>query len=318
MERKVLRVGTAAVICALALRLLSGSVLLPVLGRLFQNEQPSSPTSPAAPSTSVQTGAPTPTTPEAAPVFSQEDAELVEIGGFDGYSVDVSTLLQQPLNWDLTQGGPAVLILHSHGTESYTKTEDYQETVDYRTRDTGYNVVSIGDHVAKLLEAGGIGVIHDRAMHDDASYSNAYYAARDSIEAYMKQYPSIRMVLDIHRDSAEDSNGNQFRPVVSVANADTAQLMFVVGTDAGGQSHPRWQQNMALAIKLHTQLEKQYPGLCRPISLRSSRFNQDLSAGAMLIEVGSAGNTRQEALLAAELLAEGILALAHGTAANIY
>ena len=318
MERKVLRTGTAAVICALALRLLSGSVLVPALGRLFQKDRPTSPTSPTAPSTSVLTETPCPTTPAAPPVFSEEDAQLVEVGGFDGYSVDVSALLQQPLTWDLTDGEPAVLILHSHGTESYTKTEDYQETVDYRTLNTGYNVVSIGDHVAKLLEAGGIRVIHDRTMHDDASYSNAYFSARDSIEAYLKQYPSIRMVLDIHRDSAEDSSGNQFRPIVSVANADAAQLMFVVGTDAGGQSHPRWQQNMALAIKLHTQLQKQYPGLCRPISLRSSRFNQDLSAGAMLIEVGSAGNTRQEALLAAELLAEGILALAHGTAAEIY
>lgn len=327
MERKVLHIGAAAVICALVLRLLSGSLLLlpdrqQIASALlfFSTGRLIRPAATSETSAPDQTEAAQPTEPDriVTPVFSAADAQLVEVGGFEGYTVDVSALLQQPLNWDLTEGGPAVLILHSHGTESYTKTEDYQETVNYRTLNTGYNVVSIGDRVAELLEAGGIQVIHDRAMHDNPSYSNAYHEARRSIESYLKEYPSIRMVLDIHRDSAEDSSGNQIHPVISTESGDTAQLMMVVGTDAGGFSHPLWQENMALAVKLHTQLQKQYPGICRPISLRSSRFNQDLSTGAMLIEVGSAGNTRQEALQAARILAEGILALAHGTSATVY
>lgn len=330
MERKVLRLGAAAVICALALRLLSGfpgfrlelpdhqqiasALLFLSTGRLIR------PAVTVGPSEPSQTEPAPPTEPgkTVMPVFSSADAQLVEVGGFQGYTVDVSALLQQPLRWDLTEDGPAVLILHSHGTESYTKTEEYQETVNYRTLNTGYNVVSIGDRVAALLEEGGIQVIHDRSMHDNPSYSNAYHEARRSIESYLEEYPSIRMVLDIHRDSAEDSSGNQIHPVISTASGDAAQLMMVVGTDAGGFEHPLWQENMALAIKLHTHLQKQYPGICRPISLRSSRFNQDLSTGAMLIEVGSAGNTRQEALLAAQILSEGILALAQGTAPTVY
>lgn len=327
MERKVLCFGSAAVICALVLRLLSGSFLLfpdhqqIASALLFLGTgRPVRPAVTVAPSQPAQPVSPGPTEPEktVTPVFSPADAQLVEVGGFEGYTVDVSALLQQPLSWDLTEGGPAVLILHSHGTESYTKTEDYQETVDYRTLNTGYNVVSIGDRIAALLEEGGIRVIHDRSMHDNPSYSNAYNEARRSIESYLEEYPSIRMVLDIHRDSAEDSSGNQFHPVLSTETGNAAQLMMVVGTDAGGFAHPLWQENMALAIKLHTHLQKQYPGICRPISLRSSRFNQDLSTGAMLIEVGSAGNTRQEALLAAQILSEGILALAHGTASEVY
>lgn len=334
MERKVLHIGAVAVVCALVLRLLSGSLqdlglklpehqqIASVLlflgtGRLVRPAETDAPSKPVATEPAAVTESSEPEKTPAA-LFSAEDAELVEVGGFEGYTVDVSALLQQPLNWDLTEGGPAVLILHSHGTESYTKTEDYQETVAYRTRNTGYNVVSIGDRVAALLEEGGIRVIHDRSMHDDPSYSNAYSEARRSIESYLEEYPSIRMVLDIHRDSAEDANGNQFHPVRSTESGDAAQLMMVVGTDAGGFDHPLWQENMALAIKLHTQLQKQYPGICRPISLRSSRFNQDLSTGAMLIEVGSAGNTRQEALLAAQILSEGILSLAHGTESEVY
>ena len=77
--------------------------------------------------------------------------------------------------------------------------------------------------------------------------------------------------------------------------------------------HPKWQENMSLAVKLHAQLEKTCPGICRPISLRSQRFNQDLSTGALSIEVGAAGNTRQEALGGAEILAQAIIALSRGT-----
>lgn len=327
MERKVLHIGAAAVICALVLRLLSGSFLLLsdhqkiASALLFLGTgRPVRPAVTVAPTEPAGTEPTRPAEPENKPAayFSAEDAELVEVGGFEGYTVDVSALLQQPLDWDLMEGGPSVLILHSHGTESYTKTEDYQETVAYRTRNTGYNVVSIGDRVAALLEEGGIRVIHDRSMHDDPSYSNAYNEARSSIEQYLETYPSIRLVLDIHRDSAEDASGNQFHPILSTESGDAAQLMMVVGTDAGGFDHPLWRENMALAVKLYTQLQKQYPGICRPISLRSSRFNQDLSTGAMLIEVGSAGNTRQEALLAAQILSEGILALAHGTGAEVH
>ena len=70
---------------------------------------------------------------------------------------------------------------------------------------------------------------------------------------------------------------------------------------------------MALAAKIHAQLEKRYPGICRPISFRTERFNQDLSTGALLIEVGAAGDTLEKALVAVRALAEGIGDLAAGT-----
>ena len=95
----------------------------------------------------------------------------------------------------------------------------------------------------------------------------------------------------------------------------TARLMLVVGTDSR-LSHPDWPENMALAVKLHALLEKKYPGICRPISFRSQRFNQDLSTGALLIEVGAAGNTRQEALAAARLLGKTILEMSGGATTN--
>lgn len=250
--------------------------------------------------------------------FQPADGSLVEVYNACGYEADVEAMLQKPLVWDLRGEGPTVLILHSHGSESYTKTENYQESSDYRTLDTDYNVVSIGTHLKELLEEGGIGVIHDTTLHDYPSYNQSYIEAREAIEGYLEEYPTIQLVLDIHRDAVEDSNGKQMGYTVSVDGKETAQLMMVVGTDAGGRHHPNWDENLALAVKLHAQLEKQNPGICRPISFRAQRFNQDLSGGGMLIEVGAAGNTRQEALLGVEVLAEGIIALASGTDGEVF
>jgi stage II sporulation protein P len=110
----------------------------------------------------------------------------------------------------------------------------------------------------------------------------------------------------------ENNQGEQVRMTTQINGVSTAQLMLVVGTDAGGLTHPNWPENMSLAVKLHAQLEKNSPGICRPISFRSQRFNQDLSPGALIVEVGSAGNTRQEALLAVEQLGQAIIDLANG------
>ncbi len=246
--------------------------------------------------------------------FDKKDAALVEVNSVCGYNADLPVLLQTPLSWDLTTQEPTVLIVHSHGTECYEKTEDYTESSAYRTKNTNYNVVSVGAEIKRVLEAGGISVIHDTACHDSPSYSAAYTNSRKSIKDYLAQYPSIQMVLDIHRDAATDKNGKQVGYTIKAGEETAAKLMLVVGTDANGLRHPQWPENMALAVKLHAQLEKTTPGICRPISFRKQRFNQDLSTGALLVEVGSAGNTRQEALAAARLLANSILTLSAGTA----
>ena len=101
--------------------------------------------------------------------------------------------------------------------------------------------------------------------------------------------------------------------VGSVGGQRSAQIMVVVGTDAGGNTHPNWKENLALGLKLTAILERSDPGVTRKVNLRSSRFNMDLTPGSLLIEVGAAGNTRAEALLAAQALARGIVALARGS-----
>lgn len=326
LQKRTLQIGAAAIACALLLRFGGGllgqlthtlgqpevaSVLLFLgTGRIARPTQPH-PTTTQPPSIPVPTAQPE--EEKAVAVFSDGDAALVEVNNSTGYETDVPAFLQTPLQWDLTQDAPAVLILHTHGTESYTNTENYTESAKFRTLDQQHNMISIGQVIADQLTAGGIQVIHDTTAHDAPSYNSAYTHARQAIQDYLAQYPSIRLILDVHRDSVEDASGQQLRVTVPYEDQQAAQLMLVMGTDAAGFIHPDWQENMALAVKLQAQLEKTCTGICRPISLRSQRFNQDLSPGALLVEVGTAGNTRQEALAAAQVLSQAILDLAYGS-----
>ena len=246
--------------------------------------------------------------PPEKPCFSPADVQLVELSNTSARQPDVEALLEMPLSWDLKGDRPTVLILHTHGTESYTPgNEPYTATSSYRTLEKDRNMLSIGAAVAELLEEKGIGVIHDREIYDYPSYNGAYVRARTAIEAHLAENPSIRLVLDLHRD-ASGTAGKQLRTEALVDGQPAAQLMLVLGTN-----YDTWQDNLALAAKLHVLLERSTPGIMRPLDLRGQRFNQDLCPGALLVEVGAAGNTRQEALLAARELARAIAALAAGS-----
>ena len=239
------------------------------------------------------------------PCFS--GAAIPEIRNATKTRPDLQNLLLQPLTWDLEGMDPKVLILHTHATDSYAQSKDhpYRETAAYRTLDEGFNMLFIGDTVAELLVQKGISVIHDRTLHDYPSYNGSYTHARKAIEVYLSRYPGIQLILDLHRDAAEGSSG-QLRTLAQ--NQSCAQLMVVIGTN-----HDDFEENLSLGLKLHAQLELQSPGITRPLQLRNSRFNQDLLPGALLIEVGAAGNSHKEARAAAEQLALAVIALSRGT-----
>ncbi len=232
------------------------------------------------------------------------------------YDIPLEKWLKTPLSWDLQGEKPCVLIVHSHATESYKNTGQYQESDPYRTTDNGYNMVSVGEHLASLLEAGGVSVIHDKTLHDYPSYSEAYARSRETVLAHLAKNPEICLVIDLHRDAVEGSDGQQKGFTATYNGKKAAMLEIVIGTPAGGQTHPDWQENAALGVKLQTALETVAPGICRPVLFRTSRYNQDLSSGALLIEVGAAGNTREEALLGAEILAKTIIKMAKGVVCN--
>lgn len=271
-------------------------------------EPPTVPTDPPAPTESTAS-----TEPEPPLTLTVKDLEDISVLYRCDYRPALEPLIQQPLDWDLADGEPAVLILHTHGSECYTPGpgEVFSQQEPYRTLDNDHNMISLGKELAQLLETGGIRVIHDTRCHDEPDYNRSYINARAAIQEYLQQYPTIRMVLDLHRDASADPD-NQLVTTATVGGQRSAQLLLMTGTDAGGNHHPNWQDNLSLGLKLTAVLEQAYPGICRPVTIRSERFNTDLTPGSLLVEVGAAGNTREEARIAIHALANGILALAQG------
>lgn len=199
--------------------------------------------------------------------------------------------------------GPQVLIVHTHGSEAYTMPpgQEYEPSGDCRTTDCDYNVVRVGDELARTLEEKGISVLHDPTLHDYPEYSGAYGRSLDAVEKAMAEHPSISFVLDVHRDAISDGNGSPYKVVSNVAGINIAQMSMVIGTDGGGLEHPQWQENLKLAAAVQQKLTDSYPTLMRPITVRNSRYNQHVTPGALLVEMGAAGNSLDEALVSARL-----------------
>ncbi len=226
-------------------------------------------------------------------------AGTLEVRNETGYAIELENLPALPALEVLQAGQPVVLIMHTHGSESYTD----EGVSGYRTQDETKSVIAVGEEIRAVLEQRGYAVFHDKTFCDYPEYSGAYNRSRTVIQAALEQYPGIFLVLDIHRDAVEDSGGGQMRMACSVNGQDAAQLMLVVGTDAGGLSHPGWQYNLSLGAVLQMELSGSYPGLMRPLNLRTERFNQDLAPLTLLVEVGASGNTLSEAIFSAKLFA---------------
>jgi len=217
---------------------------------------------------------------------------------------DVAALASAPVHISLSDG-PQILILHSHGSEAYTPsgTDAYEESDPYRTTDCNYNVVRVGEEMARVFRDRGFEVIHDTSLYDYPSYSEAYDRSLAAAQRWLTQYPSIQVVLDVHRDALTAEDGTIYKAVSDQDGEQAAQVMLVVGTD-GTTKHPLWPENLTFAMRLQQQLLDDHDTLARPMVLRASRYNQHLSVGSVLVEVGTHGNTLQEALLGARLFAQ--------------
>ncbi len=200
---------------------------------------------------------------------------------------------------------PQILIMHTHGSEAYTQdgNDVYEESGTARTTDLNYNIIRVGDEIERIFTEMGFSVLHDRTLYDYPDYNGAYDRSREAVKRYMAENPSIQIVLDVHRDALVGQDGTVYKPVAEIDGAKTAQILFVMGSNDGGLDHPNWQNNLSLSMRMQHRMNMLWPGLARPINLRASRFNQQLSKGSVLVEVGAHGNTLQEALAGARLFA---------------
>ena len=236
-----------------------------------------------------------------------------------GYSPDTKALLAGSFNTSGTpvyianNSAPLVLIVHTHGTEGYSKNGAISYLDDggeiARSENISQNVVSVGAVMADILNRNGIPTLHCTIMHDKIQYKDSYARAEATIKEYLEKYPTIKLVIDLHRDAVVKSTGELVRPVTLVDSEATAQVMCVVGSDWGGEACPSWQNNLALALKLRDALNTKYGNLCRPSYLRASTYNQELAPFSLLLEVGASGNSLEEAQRAASLVAVELIPL---------
>lgn len=197
-----------------------------------------------------------------------------------------------------------ILLLHTHTCESYTPTEEnpYQASGNYRTTDLTKSVARVGTELEKQLKGYGYQVIHDMTYHDYPAYSGSYERSEKTIRNILEQNSDIQIVLDLHRDAV--GSGTDYGPKVKIGEEYAAQLMFVIGTGAGGLEHPNWLQNLKFAIKVQQKAEELYPGLFRSILLNNYRYNQNLTTGSAIIEVGATANTLEECMTSMKYLAK--------------
>ncbi len=207
------------------------------------------------------------------------------------------------------KNAPAVLILHTHGTEAFQNRAEE----GYHTTDKADNICTVGEALAETLTAAGIGVIHCTELFDAESFDLAYYNAAGYIRETLAEHPSIRYILDIHRDAVTMEDGTGIRPLSRQNGEEFAQLMLVVGTDHGGSGHDTWETNLALAARLQSDLHQTNPTLMRDINLRSASFNAQYAPGALLVEAGAACSTLEEAIRSIRVFGEALAAEILGT-----
>ena len=236
-----------------------------------------------------------------------DGAQGVYIENRPGLDLDVAALAQAQLTLALPEEGPQVLIVHTHGSEAYTPdgADTYVATGECRTTDTEKSVVRVGDEIAKVLTEMGLTVVHDTGLYDYPEYNGAYDRSLAAVEGWLAQYPTIQVVLDVHRDALIGADGTVYKPITTINGESCAQVMLVMGSNAL-YDHPGWLENLALAVQVQKEMNTLWPTLARPIGLRENRYNQQTAPGAMLVEVGSHGNTLQEALAAARMFARAL------------
>ena len=209
-------------------------------------------------------------------------------------------------------GSPVVLLYSTHTSESYilNEAEWYYTDDDFRSLDPDENVTAVAEEAAKVIEAGGFGVILDTTIHDYPAYTGSYSRSMETIQKNLEEYPTLQITVDVHRDSFGEEDSTRVKPVAEVNGKDAAQIMILTGCDLSEDPlFPDWRENLHLALRLQQKGEALFPGLFRPLYFCQRNYNMHATHGSLLVEVGTEVNTMSEAKYSGQMLGETILAV---------
>ena len=199
--------------------------------------------------------------------------------------------------------------IHTHTTEGYADEDRSWYDPDHspRTADKSRSVSAVGDVIADKLEKKGIHTLHVTTVHDYPLYNGSYGRAEETIEDLLVRYPSIEMVIDVHRDAITRDDGTKVKPTAVINGRKAAQVMIITGCDNHGKyDFPEWKKNFRMACRLQKLLGDRYDGLMRPLYFVPFRYNMHLTPNSLLIEFGTDVNTLDEALYSAEMVGDGL------------
>ncbi len=235
---------------------------------------------------------------------------LVKVKNVNKTSINIEEILKEKIDLSVNKDKPSVLIFHTHTTETYQILDRgfYEVGFMTRTKDSGYNMIRVGKEICSEIEKAGYKVIHDTQIHD-LSYNGAYDHSRKKVEEYLKKYPSIQIVLDIHRDAIQQNDGSKIKPTATVQGKKAAQIMIISGCQEKGnpiENFPDWRYNLTFAVHLQNQLEKMFQGITRPLYFCPRKYNMNLSHCSLLVEVGSDANTLEEAVFTGKCIGSAL------------
>ena len=226
------------------------------------------------------------------------------ISNSTSFHVNLYEMISEGPSLRLPSEGPQILIVHTHSTEAFTPEhrDEFLHVNNFRSLNPKFNIIRVGAELAASLESFGLNVIHHKGIYDYPSFTGSYSRTKNAINRYLSEHPGISVVLDIHRD-AIGVGDVVYKTVAEGSGQPSAQVMLLVGTGENGLYHPNWRENLKFALYLQNAVISRHPTIPRPIALVRERYNQHLTTGSLIVEVGSSGNTLSEALTAIRMFA---------------
>lgn len=216
--------------------------------------------------------------------------------GIDKTVFNVKKLLSTDVTLKKNSKEPQILIFHTHAHEWFA---------DSKKGDKSDTIVGVGEELTRILQEDyGYNVIH---FHRQYNAKYAYNEALPDIKDLLKRYPSIKVILDVHRDGVSETT--KTHTTVNINGETMAKLMFFNGVCQNtkgpiiGYQNPNLQMNLAFSLQMRLFAMENFPQLTKYNFLKSWRYNMHLMERYSLVEVGDNNNTVAEAKAAMKPLA---------------